>query len=212
MTNHEHASSGPRWRDGTHSACDSSSHRVQFCNDENVLVDTAVQFIGAALLAGEGAMVLAIQAHRQRIEARLGVLGIDLRLARKDGRYVAIDAADVVAPVMVNGLPNRDRFVATLGVATARMTATARVSAFGEMAPLLWASGNGKAAIAFEELVQKELVEKYPLSVHCPYVVDLGTDAAREHFVGVCAAHNAIRHSPNYFGSADLLATESGIN
>ena len=70
-----------------------SGHVVQFYTDHDALLDSLSRFIGSALVAGEAAVVLATEAHREGLAQRLKTRGIDTATAIQQGRYVPLDAA-----------------------------------------------------------------------------------------------------------------------
>ena len=99
--------------------------------------------------------------------------GIDLAKAKADGRYIALDATEVLSKFMADGRPDRLRFAETVGDIITRASATSRdqnrrVVAFGEMVALLWAEGQAEAAIELEKL-WNELAKTYSFSLHCAY-------------------------------------------
>src|SRR5262245_51295488 len=67
---------------------------VQFYQDETFLIDRVTRFIGAGLGAGDTSIVIATAPHREQLESLLGTRGLDLAGARRDGRYVPLDAAE----------------------------------------------------------------------------------------------------------------------
>jgi hypothetical protein len=178
-------------------------HVVQFYNDDDVLLDSVTQFVAAALALHDGVIVLATAGHRETLERRLESDGCEWTAARVSGGYVSLDAGEILAQLMVDGQPDRERFADVVGGLIERVLSVApRVSAFGELVSLLWAADRGDAAVALEK-IWNEWVDSHPLSLHCAYAIsDLGKEAARDYFTGVCAEHHAIIHSPNYFGAS----------
>src|SRR5262245_21229634 len=90
-------------------------HSVQFYQDDTFLLDGLSRFIGAALLAGDSAIVIATKAHRDGLARRLTGRGFDLAPAITHGRYLAIDAAETLSKFMVDGRPDRARFSSLVG-------------------------------------------------------------------------------------------------
>ena len=182
------------------------NHAVQFYNDDARLVDTVVDYIGDALQAGDGAVVLATQAHRDGFEEGLRAAGIDMDAARASGRYVAFDAADTLAQIMADGQPDPQRFDAVCGnVMRQALAISPRVDGFGELVSLLWSTGQASAAITLEKL-WNGLLASHPVSLLCAYEVhDLGTHVSGDYFAHVCAEHRKVLHSPSYVGSALVL-------
>src|SRR4051812_455851 len=86
-----------------------SEHFVQFYENDAFLVESVGTFIGAGLGAGNGAIVIATQAHREALEERLEAQGLDLMAVKQRNQYVALDAAETLAKFMVNGSPDEGR-------------------------------------------------------------------------------------------------------
>src|SRR5262245_51405313 len=105
------------------------------------------RFLGAALKVGDGGLVIATRAHRHAIQRKLRAAGLDLAAARAQGQFVALDAAETLAQLLVEGSPDPDRFAAIVGGIVHRVArGRARLRAFGEMVALLWAEGRRDAA------------------------------------------------------------------
>src|SRR5919202_5802036 len=104
---------------------DSCAHSVQFYSDETFLLDEVSRFIGSALGAGAAGVVIATPAHRGGMAQRLEAHGLDLARAVTQGRYVALDAATMLATVLRDGWPDAARFADLLGALLARATAAA---------------------------------------------------------------------------------------
>ena len=63
---------------------------------------TFTQFIGAALKAGNAAIVVATESHRDSLLPRLQAYGLDIGAAIEQGRYISLDAADTLSTFMLN--------------------------------------------------------------------------------------------------------------
>jgi KaiC/GvpD/RAD55 family RecA-like ATPase len=132
-------------------------HEVGFYSEDTGLLDDLTQFVRAALNAGNAAIVVATESNRDSLLLRLQAHGLDIGAAIEKGRYIALDAADVLPTFMLGGVPDPVRFLKVLGklISTAAKAVKgkqARVAIFGEMCHLLWAQGNAKAAIQVEKL------------------------------------------------------------
>src|SRR5262249_38374277 len=145
----------------------SHAHSVQFYEDDDFLLDGLSRFIGAALLAGDSALVIATKSHRAGLAGRLISRGLDLTPAITRGRYLSLDAAETVSTFMVDGRPDGSRFSRIIGSVIAQLAEAAqpelehpRVAAFGEMVALLWEEGKRDAAIRVEQL-WNELAQKH---------------------------------------------------
>jgi len=171
-------------------------HDVGFYSDDAGLLDDLTQFIGAALKAGNAAIVVATESHRESLLPRLQAQGLDIRTAIDQGRYVTLDAADTLSALMLNGMPDQDRFLNFLGnlmtVSKAATGKQARVSIFGECVHLLCAQGNAEAAIQFEKL-GNQLAKIYDVDILCGYSLGFSQDAMDSHiFQRICAEHSAV--------------------
>ena len=121
-------------------------HSVQFYEDESFLLEGLGRFIGAALVAGDSALVIASKAHCDGLSAHLRSRGLDITLAIEEGRFLSLDAVETLAKFMVDGRPEPARCARIVGdlitrLASAARGETRRVAAFGEMVALLWREG-----------------------------------------------------------------------
>ncbi|MFZ0640867.1 MAG: ATP-binding protein [Candidatus Acidiferrales bacterium] len=175
-----------------------SAHVVQFYTDDVVLMDGSARFLGAALGAGDAAVIIATRTHRDGIAERLKAAGIDTVQASRQSRYVALDAEETLAKFMVKGSPGAKLFEQVIGPAIDQARAAtsrpedARVSAFGEMVAILWAEGNHRAALQLEKLWNR-LAETRSFSLRCAYPMprfDRGEHS--EPFLQICAEHEGV--------------------
>jgi KaiC/GvpD/RAD55 family RecA-like ATPase len=150
----------------------SGGHSVQFYEDDAFLLEGLTRFIGAALAAGDSALVVASEAHRDGLSERLRNTGLDLTIAVQQGRFVAADASETLARFMDNDYPNAARFENVVGGIVAQLAGTngktQRLAIFGEMVAILWAEGKQQAAIELERL-WNGLAEKRQFQLHCAY-------------------------------------------
>jgi PAS domain S-box-containing protein len=168
-------------------------HVVQFYDDDAFLIESVTRFVGAALGAGDVAIVIATPAHRAALDKRLRARGVDLRVARRQSRYIALDAADTLAALMADGCPDAHRFRAVVGRTIEDATSGGRrVRAFGEMVALLWDAGRREAALRLEEL-WNELAERLRFALLCAYPMrGFGREADGEPFLQVCGTHGDV--------------------
>ncbi|HET6332005.1 MAG TPA: ATP-binding protein [Polyangiales bacterium] len=158
------------------------SHAIQFYEDEAFLVDSAYQFIGAGLRAGDQVLAIATRAHLRAINARLSESGIDVDDANARGQLLALDAQQMLSQLMASeSSPDRVRFreqVArtfnALYAAPHRQDAAAhshegvvRLRVYGEMVDLLTQTGNMPAAILLEQLWD-EVCQHHAFALLCP--------------------------------------------
>ncbi len=176
-----------------------SEHLVQFYETDAFLLDAVVDFIGAALRAGDAGIVFATPAHREQLAERFRAYGLDLDAASGLGRYVALDAAEMLAQCMLDGEPEPGRFAEVVGgVITRAAEGGRRVRVFGEMVALLVAGGNQAAALRLEGL-WNELQQQRTFSLLCGYPMDrLGGAALDELVDDICAEHSRVVPADSY--------------
>jgi PAS domain S-box-containing protein len=172
-------------------------HVVYFYQKNDSLLEALCDFVGPALGAGKGAIIISTKAHREGLQQRLTARGFDIQNASTQGRYVALDAPEILSKIMVNGMPDGPRFFEAVGGTMARIrpllkAANPEIIAFGEMVSLLWAEGKIEAAIRLEQL-WNELAKKHVFSLRCAYqVANFHGEKNPQPLMRVCAEHSAI--------------------
>lgn len=172
-------------------------HEVEFYSGDRSLLDGFTHFLGAALKKGDAAIVIARELRRDKILARLHAYGLDMSAMIQQGRYVALDSAEVVSTFMLNDLPERDQFYRVTNDLITRTAKSvhgeyARVAACGECAPLLLEQGNAEGAVRLEQLWD-EIARSYGVQVFCGYPLSSLQGRAGKHTFGrICAEHSAV--------------------
>ena len=175
-------------------------HEVLFYSDDTVLLEGVTSFIAAALKAGNAAIVVATQAHRDSLLQRLQAEGVDTDGALQQGTYISLDAANTLSTFMVHDWPQTLRFLdgftklieSTSKVAKAEHP---RVAIFGEGVALLRAEGKADAAIRIEQL-SNDLAKTHKADILCAYPLSSLHGEEDEHiFQCICAEHSAV-YSP----------------
>jgi DNA-binding NarL/FixJ family response regulator len=172
-------------------------HEVQFCSDDAVFVDTFSRFLAAALKAGDAAILVATEAHREALALRLNTQGLDVDAATQQGRYIQLDVAKTLSTFMVNDMPDPARFfeaVASLigAAAKAAKGEHPRVVVCGELSPRLWAEGKPDAAIRLEQLWD-EAGRTFEIDILCGYALSSFHGKGDEHvFRSICAEHSSV--------------------
>jgi len=172
-------------------------HEVQFYADDAVFLDTLARFIGVALKTGAAAIAVTTESHRDSLILRLKAQGLDVDASTQQGTYVQLDATKMLSTFMVNGMPDRARFFASVSdlikaAAEAATGETSRVVACGEGLSVLWAEGKADAAIRAEQLWD-EVAATFDVDILCGYALSSFHD--EEHadvFQSICAEHSAI--------------------
>ena len=182
-------------------------HFVQFYEADPSLTTRCVTFIGGGLAAGEAGIVVATPEHRDELERRLRATGIDLDAARAAGAYVALDADETLARIMVDGMPDPQRFAEVIGGELTRAARGGRgLRVFGEMVGLLLARGHASATIRLEEL-WNELRRTHAFRLFCAYPLDRLGDRGLAHPIAeVCARHSRVIPAGSH--ASDAAASE----
>ena len=181
-----------------------TEHFVQFYEADAFLLDSLSGYVGTALNTGDAAIVIATQARREGLEARLQQKGLDVAAAAASGKYVSLDAAETLSKFMVDGLPEPGRFTEAVGNLIVSATdGRTRVRAFGEMVALLWAEGNYAAALRLEEL-WNNLQHTHSFSLFCAYPMNIfGGEEHVEQIGNVCAGHSRVIPAESYTALAE---------
>jgi len=172
-------------------------HEVQFYSDDAVFLDSFARFIAAALKAGDAAIVVITEPHRDGLTLRLKALGLDVDAATQQGTYIQLDVAKTLSTFMVNDMLDTARFFEVVpGLIEAAAKATKRkhprVVACGECSPLLWAQGKPCAAIRLEQLWD-EVGKTLGVDILCGYALSSFHGKEDEHvFQSICTEHSAV--------------------
>jgi PAS domain S-box-containing protein len=196
LSNLTHEEHEPRPRLKSVAPDHEGSHSVQFYKDDSVLLEDLNGFIGTALMAGNSAIVVATRVHREGLSRLLSTQGIDVNLAAKQGRYIALDAYETLSKFMVNDVPDETLFKKLIGnvlsLATSAAQNEAAPAVFGEMVALLWQDGKTEAAIRLEQL-WNDLAKTHQFHLRCAYPMsNFNRAELSEPFLRVCEAHSLV--------------------
>ncbi len=184
-----------------------SQHGVQFYSQDRFLIEELSEYIGQALEAGDAAIVVATESHRDGLLQNLSGRGLNVAGAIEQGRFVLLDAKQVLATFMSEDWPNEERFQKTVGGIVSRAAEAAggdraRVAIFGEMVALLWAEGKAKAAIQLERL-WNNLAQRLSFSLFCAYPMNsFNREEDAELLLQVCNEHSAVIPTEGYMALA----------
>jgi hypothetical protein len=174
------------------------NHAVNFYDHDGDIVAEVARFVAAGLARGERAVVVATAEHRDALDEVLLQHGADAVRARIMGRYLTLDAAEMLAKFMVDGLPDPRKFEATVGaVVDAAASDGCAVRVFGEMVSLLWAEGNVNGTIELEGL-WNDLATTRAFTLLCGYPTSaLSGDSLADTNL-VCAQHSEVLPPRSY--------------
>jgi len=187
-------------------------HVVHFYESDDFLVGAVAEYVGSALRSDGTAIVIATAEHRAAVERRLVADGRDVTALAVAGRYVALDAPEVLGSLMVDGAPDPGRFGEAIGRVVARACASGEpVHAFGEMVALLALEGKVDAALRLEDL-WNELQRDHRFSLLCAYPINrLGGEAFARAMDDVCAAHARVVPGESYSALGGDAARDRAI-
>ena len=172
-------------------------HAVQFYDADGQLLDLLMRFVGTALVTGDGALVIATQAHRDGLEKRLKANGLDLRVPGEQGRCIALDAAATLEQISANGAIDARLFQEMIGGLIDGIDKACgrgdrpRVAAFGEMVALLWAQGRAASALQLEQH-WNDLAARHRFSMCCAYPMQGFGNRHAASFMKICAQHSRV--------------------
>jgi len=179
-------------------------HFVQFYEKDSFLLDEVSGFIGTGLAAGQAGIVIATPPLRNDLEQRLRARRASAGLSFDPDQYIALDAAETLAKLMVDGWPDERLFADVIGdvVRRAAQGGSRRVHAFGEMVALLWAAGQHEAAIRLEEM-WNDLARTHSFSLLCAYPMEgFRQEEHGRSFLHICKAHSQVRPAESFVETA----------
>lgn len=170
-----------------------SEHFVQFYENDAFLIDSLSTFIGAGLRAKDVCIVIATQPHKNNLVAKLQANELDI------SSCIFLDAKTILSQIMIDGLPDAQRFEKVVGKLVAdASTKGRRVRAFGEMVALLWAEGNEAGALRLEQL-WNDLAIKCSFILFCAYPLNsFAKETQLNEFAEICLHHSRVVPAESY--------------
>jgi len=147
-------------------------HVVQLYTDDHVLGRAVAHFLGGGLRDGDAAVIIATPAHVRLFTERFTAVGVGVQETVDRGQLVISDAETCLDRFMVDGLPDRAAFLATITpiLEGVRAAGYPTIRLFGEMVNLLW-DHNLEATVRLEELWNEVLADQ-GVSLLCAYRID----------------------------------------
>ncbi len=178
------------------------AHIVQFYEKDDFLVESVARFLDPTLAAGGVALVVATKAHRDSLADELKARGLNIEAATQEGRYVALDAAAVLAQFMIEGWPDEVRCREVLSKLIERVATSAQgaagIAVFGEMVALLWAEEKREAAIRLEQ-IWNDLAQIHSFALFCAYpMAGFDQEKHRKLFFNICGEHSQVNPAEGY--------------
>ena len=145
-------------------------HEILLCHDDAAILHSFTHFIAAALSAGNPAIVLATEPHRDGLLQQLHALGVPIDAAIEQRTYIALDADEPTEAVeFLHAIKGMSEAAAKAG------KKYPRVAFCGERAGRLWAEGKKDEAAQLEQLCD-DLARAENVDVLCVYPLPQGQD------------------------------------
>jgi signal transduction histidine kinase len=174
-------------------------HLVQFYESDEYLLIMLSQFVSTTLRNGEAAIAVATEPHIRRLHALLSDNGIDVTAASESGQLTSLNASSVMGKFMVDGLPDRARFIDLFGSVIGETRARwPSVRIFGEMVALTAEINYETATIDLERL-WNGLLDEHDFSLCCAYpLTTFGTSNTAGMLRDICEQHSAVLPAESY--------------
>ncbi len=179
-------------------------HGVQFYSADKFLIEELSRYVRHALHAGDAAVVVATEEHRQSLIGRLTEQGVEVGAWIEQGRFISVDAAQMLTTFMIEGWPDEQRFTDVIGsvidnaIAATDPGANPRVAIYGEMVALLWDQGKAEAAIRLEQL-WNGLARSRSFNLFCAYPISsFRHEKDADLLMKVCGEHSAVIPTESY--------------
>ena len=146
-------------------------HIVYSYTREEQVIEAICLFAQAGLRKGESVRLVLTAAHHQPVRERLEVEGFNLNQVESFGQLVCVDARDLLATFMTDGIIDEYRFKTTVGdmIVKAKTAGGSRrtVRIFGEIVDLIWTS-NPTATYRLEQL-WNHVIDAHGVQLLCAY-------------------------------------------
>ncbi len=147
-------------------------HIVQLYQDQGFLNRAVCRFAAAALVNGEGMILVPTQDHWNAFRPRLEAEGIDLEAVQRRGQLTVVDADQFLPKFMRGSMPDEPVF---LGLAADVITKSKdrypKVRWWGEMVNVLWERGDVAGSMRLEDLFD-QLGHEQDVALFCSFVMD----------------------------------------
>lgn len=178
-----------------------ASHIVQIYDSDDFLAAGVALFAAEGLRRGEAVLLTGTQHHLRGVRRALGSSGIDTDAAIQEGRLSVSDVHASVQAVLVDGMPDPERFQTAAGDALGKACADPRFSGarwWGEMSNVLYQGGDEKGSLLAEELGDAA-AKKHGFTLFCSFLCDRfdpgSYDGMLQH---VCGKHSHVIPAEDY--------------
>ena len=164
-------------------------HDLQLYRADSCLVAAVGSYFATALDAGDSILAIASPSLLDALDTCVAGYRFDPSSLRAAGRYSTLDSSVALAAICRNGVPDPALWTAAIDPLVERALAASpgaapRVTAFGQVAPILCDRGEFDAMVRLERIADTYAAAR-PMSVLCAYSMEcFGDDtelAARIH-------------------------------
>jgi hypothetical protein len=128
-------------------------HVLHIYHDDKSLLNSLTGFASACFQSDLAQVIIASKPHLDLLDKRLRQEGYDVFGQTVSGKYLALEARDILGQFMFNGVPDSALFSYMLTSFSLRSRRLGKgIRFFGELAGILHAEGNHKAAAILENL------------------------------------------------------------
>lgn len=167
-------------------------HAVRFYDTPESLCRMVAEFLGTGFIAGQPALIIGRPEHNEGIVRELRTRHFDVESLKSAGDLLLLDARETLDLFMVDGLPDKDLFEASMEEAIDRVCrgrTDCTIRAYGEMVDLLWKDDSTLAAIQLEMLWNK-LAGTRDFSLLCGY--GMGNFYKDANVEEICGTHSHV--------------------
>jgi len=160
-------------------------HFAQFHRDtegqdrrRDTLTESALGFVEAGLQRGDSVLIIAGAAQRDRLFERLVRGKFRPQSLRDPGQLSVLDAGELTAQLVTDGVPGWAPFRNALAPALSRLQPSGRdTRVYSDLANGLWQAGNTAAAVQIEDF-WNTLAVTYRFSLYCGYTMDTQSESS----------------------------------
>jgi len=172
-------------------------HAVRFYESERSLALIVADFLSEGFADWHPGIVVATPAMRAALVLELSARSLDVVELQRSGRFLLLDARELLGLFMIDGQPDPTRFNTAMYETIVRACGgrtDCKPRIFGQMVDVLWREGQQDAAIHLERL-WNQLAHKQSFSLLCGYA--MGNFYKDSNFEDICGQHSHVSGDGN---------------
>lgn len=178
---------------------DGHCHAMVLYDGVDGFVGTMATALDLGLRRGDATCLIGTPAVRENIADRLRALGWDLDESGRHERYRPFDAAEALKGFIRDGMPDQgclSQMIKGLDEYRAKVSkgTGSRLTVVGNLSASLASAGNTRAALAAEQIWNRETAD-LPFLTVCGYASSCFHDGAPDLWPGICREHQALSHA-----------------